>query len=238
MTNGRYVVLWLLAVLVSCHREEPVQEPVVEPEAVALLPLGDSITIGDPHTYRCELHKALAAASSPYDFVGSLNHNRAGCPGSWDMDHEGRAGWTTAQIDEKIGEWLRDYTPDVVLIHLGTNDAFQAVNKGTAEDDSEAALRSIVAKLRADNPAVTMYLAQILPLGNMDRDPTPYNAWIDVWNRQLAILAPALSTDESPVILVDMHSRFEAGDLSDGIHPTEDGAAKMATVWAEAMLAQ
>ncbi len=250
MSYTRLLVPWLLVVCVSCQREEPDVDPAAAPttvstaepapattapaQTVALLPLGDSITIGAPHTYRCELHKALAGASPPYDFVGSLHHNPARCPGTWDMDHEGHSGWTTAQIDDKLDGWLAGYTPDVALIHLGTNDAFRA-NRGASVDASEASMRSIVAKLRADNPEVKIFLAQILPLGDMGRDNRRANAFITDWNDRLVDVAASMGTGESPVTLVDMHGGFGAVDLEDGIHPTADAAARMAAIWAEAV---
>jgi len=50
---------------------------------------------------------------------------------NFDQDHEGHWGWRTDEILNgrlaagSLTEWLDYYTPDVVLIHLGTNDVYQ-----------------------------------------------------------------------------------------------------------------
>lgn len=40
----------------------------------------------------------------------------------FDADHEGYASWTTDSVDVHIGDWLTSFTPDEILILVGTND--------------------------------------------------------------------------------------------------------------------
>jgi hypothetical protein len=72
----------------------------------------------------------LTAAGHEFDFVGSTNEHFAGTPvypnDDFDRDHEGHWGWRVDQILADLPGWLGSYTPDVALVHLGTNDAFQS----------------------------------------------------------------------------------------------------------------
>jgi len=125
---------------------------------------------------------------------------------------------------------------DVALIHLGTNDA-----GGNDVEGSAAAVASIVQQLRGNNAAVSICIAQILPFGPLPAEPgepgtTELNAFVSSWNSRLATLASAMTTPASPIVLVDMNSGFSNTDLSDGVHPTQSGAAKMADKWLECIL--
>lgn len=204
-----------------------------------IVPLGDSITEGVPFTYRYALHGALKDAGMLFDFVGSMsNANHYG--DEWDSDNEGHAGWTTHDILDHLDGWLKAYTPDVALIHLGTNDvvaiAYSAVYEGNFSiQSSSKALESIIAKLRTANSGVEIYLAQILPI--IEDDPgSAVHGTLKIWNQTLATMAAALSTPASPIIIVDMNSEFSAADLHDNVHPNEEGATKMANKWAEKIL--
>src|SRR5687767_179244 len=103
-----------------------------QPTPYRIMPLGDSITQSDVNhnSYRRPLWKLLQAAHIPVDFVGSLTEHyvpRVNDPPNpdFDMDHEGHAGLRTDEILAQIPAWAQTYQPDVVLIHLGTNDLMQ-----------------------------------------------------------------------------------------------------------------
>ena len=84
--------------------------------------------------------------------------------GTWDADHEGHGvGWTSEEILGNLNAPTRlgAYTPDVVLVHLGTNDVFGYTQASDAESTFEQ-YAEIVSTLRADNPSVQIYLAKIL----------------------------------------------------------------------------
>ena len=88
------------------------------------MPLGDSITRGSsgtpPYTgYRKHLFNYLIRDGIDFDFVGSMND---GNPDEFDTDHEGHGGWKVQDIDANINLWLTDSYPDIVLLHIGTND--------------------------------------------------------------------------------------------------------------------
>jgi hypothetical protein len=212
---------------------------------IRILPLGDSITQADANHlgYRYRLWVKLVDAGIDFDFVGSLRSNHLGNP-QWplhkdrlfDRDHEGHWGWRADEIlggpaeQEKnsLSEWLKGYTPDIVLMHLGSNDVLQYQDvAGTAKE-----LRQIIKALRADNPHVIILLAKLIPT----RAP-PINARIEELNAQIAKIPASMGTAESPVIIVDQYSGFRAEDIdaSDWIHPTRSGEDKMAAKWFEAI---
>lgn len=194
-----------------------------------ILPLGDSITEGVPHSYRYPLSTMLADEGIGFDLVGSRTAGAESYPDGWDRDHEGHSGWMTVSIAEELSTWLPGYDVDIALVHLGTNDAGADDPAGSTD-----AMTSIVQQLRAHNPHVSVCLAQILPFGSgPDADPElgGLNDFVRDWNDRLRVLAADLSTDGSPVRLADMYSDFDDSDLEDGIHPTRAGAEKMATQW-------
>ena len=213
-------------------------------ELKKILPLGDSITQGDPASYRYELFQILTKNNYKFDFVGSWKHNPipATYTGEWDTDGEGHSGWTTEQILEKLPEsnWLGAYTADIALIHLGTNDVFQFENvDGISASDRN--IRQIIELLRKDNEKISIFLAKILPItsnykhAEEDGPIKPWNDWVNKWNEQLEKTAAELSTSKSPITMVDMNTGFANADLPDGIHPNVSAAKKMAERWAKAL---
>lgn len=203
-----------------------------------ILPLGDSITEGVPSTYRHSLYNKLTVDNYSFDFVGSHTNGALDYPEEgWDRDNEGWAGWTTYSIQEQLPTWSSDYTVDIALVHLGTNDA-----GGGDVEGSYTAMSSIVEQLRSNNASVSICLAQILPFGsNLPEEPggptvSELNNFIDSWNAKLAELASDMTTSASPIVLVDMNSGFGDSDLDDAVHPNEAGAEKMADKWRECIL--
>lgn len=210
-----------------------------------ILPLGDSITHADANHlgYRYRLWVKLVDAGIDFDLIGSLRSNHLGNP-QWplykgrlfDRDHEGHWGWRADEIlsgpagqeKDKLSEWLKGYTPDIVLIHLGTNDILR--HQKVAETVDE--LKQIMVVLRADNPRVIILLAKLIPTR-----AAPINAWIEKLNARIVQMSASASTDQSPVIIVDQYSGFEAQDIdaSDWLHPTPSGEEKMAAKWFEAI---
>lgn len=137
--------------------------------------LGDSIT--DNH-YRTTLWRSLREAGYVFDLVGSQNSYplRADVADlsyksePFDTAHEGHTGWTAAELltgsdwdpagGGGLDEWLELYRPDVVALHIGTNDLI--IGKLTPAEIAED-IGKIIERLRRSNPDVTILLAQIIP---------------------------------------------------------------------------
>ena len=204
-----------------------------QPPRLCILPLGDSITQSNAShvSYRYWLWEDLTAAGYEFDLVGSLDEHHQGIPsypnGAFDRDHEGHWGWRVDEILAQLPGWLGSYTADVVLLHLGTNDAFQSNSTSSTLDE----LTDVVSTLRAANPNIVILLAKVIPTTNSERQSR-----LDDLNANMDSLASTLSTAQSPVIVVDQASGFDAStDTFDGVHPNETGEKKMASKWLTAL---
>ncbi|GAB3198315.1 hypothetical protein GCM10027293_14840 [Pontibacter aydingkolensis] len=214
--------------------------------------LGNSITQSNAenYSYRYYLWKKLLDANMEVDFVGSHAVNNGGNPAwpqhqgkSFDADNEGHWGWSADQIlyghsgfpgNGKLSQWLTDYTPDLVLMHLGTNDMFR--DHSLSETLNE--LREVVRQLRADNPNVTILLAKLIPAYEPKVGYQAANN-VRLLNEQIPALVQELNTTNSPVILVDQYTGFDAttgADTWDGVHPNASGDQKMAQRWYDAIM--
>ncbi len=223
--------------------------------------VGDSITSGLSGIdtgYRCELWSRLAPHD--VDLVG-FQSSSAGCgTPDFDPDHEGKGGATTiARISEMenpsvFGGNSFELAYDVALVHIGTNDK-NGVNFGWdqtyIDEIIEPNFRLMIAKLRENNPGVTILVGQLIPCahgpdegtgylgcnvthdGGLDNDGNPVEGLNEVWAR----IAADSSTLESPIVLVDHRVGFETPFdlLPDGVHPNGSGKAKMAENWAQAL---
>lgn len=193
-----------------------------------IMPLGDSITGGEgsQNSYRRLLWFYLLNAGYSVDFVGSLQVNcgRPPCLPDFDLDNEGHCGWRADQILAQIDEWASTTRPDVVLIHLGTND----LGSGETPESTIEDIRGIIQKLRYYNPYVKILLAEIIPsCGSLERKV--------LFNAQIPNLANQTNTYQSPVMVVDQYTGFNLSDTFDGCHPNDTGEWKIANRWLEAL---
>lgn len=157
--------------------------------------------------------------------------------------HEGHWGWMTNDILQgienptsykrdkgKLSDWLKGYTPDVVLMHLGTNDIIHSKTLNSTIKRVEL----IVEQLRADNDEVVIMMAKITPIpstfANVD-STKQYNVLIPE-------LASRLSTTKSPIIVVDLNTGFNNTTYTyDSLHPNQEGEKFIAKRWVDAILA-
>ncbi|MGI5239519.1 SGNH/GDSL hydrolase family protein [Dactylosporangium sp. CA-139066] len=184
---------------------------------IRIMPLGDSITygVGSPSSssYRAALWNRLAVqAGYNIDFVGS---QRSGALP--DQDNEGHSGWRIDEIAANIDGWLATYQPDVVLLHIGTNDMNQNYQVGTAPQR----LSALVDRILADRPAATVLVAKIIPA--LDAG---IQARIDAFNAAI----PGALAGKARTRLVDL-SGLAPSDLNDTLHPNDTGYARMAVRW-------
>ncbi|MFT2008274.1 GDSL-type esterase/lipase family protein [Pontibacter sp. 13R65] len=230
------------------------------------MPLGNSITQGNTQypSYRYQLWKQLIDADIDFEFVGSHDVNNGGSPAVkgevykgkvYTNVNEGHWGWRTDQIlnghngesnKGKLADWLQSYTPDLVLMHLGTNDIFQKPSNEPIETTIEITqneIREIINALKAKNPNVVILLAQLIPIYPTDSD---VNGYITQFNNQIPNLAASLNQGTAEyVYVVDQNTGFDPAhsdsnpeitkDTYDKIHPNTSGELKMATKWSEAI---
>lgn len=219
--GGIIVLVVLLTLAIGSAKEQ----------SVRIMPLGDSITQGfrGHDSYRRGLWLRLKEAGAKVDFVGSLKENYGGMPRhtDFDMDHEGHWGWRADQVLARVDKWAAKNVPDIVLLHLGTND----IGGGQDIEETVGEIEEIITTIRKHNPKVKVLLAQIIPLANEGM-----NERIKKFNEQLKNLAESICTEESPAILVNHFDGFDSQtDTYDGVHPNEWGTDKMAKKWYEAL---
>jgi len=189
---------------------------------VRVMPLGDSITDGlsVPGGYRIDLWQKLVAGGYTVDFVGSLSNGPASLG---DHDHEGHSGWTIAQIDANIVNWLRTYTPHTILLHIGTNDMY-----GSDPAGAPSRLSTLIDHITAQAPQSELFVATIIPLSCCD-------ATVRTFNAQIPGIVTSKANAGKHVHLVAMYNALTTADLADGVHPNAGGYSKMATVWYNAL---
>lgn len=200
--------------------------PATPPARVMLL--GDSITGA---CWRALLWDRLRANGfSNVDFVGT--QVAQGCAGSHDAHHEGHGGHLATAIADQnlLPGWLSAARPDVVVMHLGTND----VRDDRPVSRILAAYGKLVEQMRVSNPNTKILVAKIIAMsppgcGECAQRVAELNNAIPGW-------ASGVSTGRSPVSVVDQHSGFNpSADTSDGIHPNDRGNRKIADAWYAAM---
>jgi uncharacterized protein YjdB len=204
--------------------------PLAEERVLKVMPLGNSITQGDgyaaqsfiPGGYRLPLWQNLvnSGLSCGVDLVGTLNTNPA--TGLDDPDHEGHSGWTTGMILTNIDTYMSANTPDIVMMHLGTNDAAQGI-----QDQIPANMRSLIDHICAALPDDgKLYVSTIIPFGGVGSQIS-----LDV----NAMITEAVATKQSeglPVYQVDAYSIMTNDDITaDYTHPNQDGYNKLGDFW-------
>ena len=130
-------------------------------------------------------------------------------------------GWTgrpLPSLTERLNDPQRGYTPDMALLHIGTNDADSLVHQSVDN------IASIIQVLRQRNPRVVVFLAKLV------------TGWKAV-NQHIDRIAAANTTKGSPVIVVDMTTGFvndpkdPGSHTFDWVHPNERGQQWMADRW-------
>jgi len=223
----------------------------VHAAAVKILPLGDSITLGCgdrcekdctkipqkfmpapcsncSNGYRSSLWRSLKAAKVLGDFevVGSLESGNDDMP----RRHEGHAGKTIKEVHELSSTWL-PFNADIILLHLGTNDmgiGFQ--NAKNSAKRMDLMLNDTFSSL----PKTHIFLASIIDTGAFygGKNHAEFNA-------ALKVMVSKYTEKGFQIAFVDMEAQTGlcTADMCcpDDIHPLNEGYAKMAQVWFEAL---
>jgi lysophospholipase L1-like esterase len=138
-------------------------------------------------------------------------------------------GWTGAALPnfvQRINDSERGYTPDIALIHIGTNDPDSTVEQVAATREN---MGEIIRVLRGKNPAVVVLVAKLI------------TGWKKI-NTQVDALCQQWHTKQSPVIPVDMALGFindpkAKGTMTyDHVHPNKAGQLFMMERWYSAIV--
>ncbi|MEU8329277.1 cellulose binding domain-containing protein [Micromonospora sp. NPDC048839] len=222
---GRARLWWAaLAAVAAVAAAVPIATAPANAESnggVRVMPLGDSITDGFNVAggYRIELWQRFTTGGYRIDFVGSQFNGPASLG---DHDHQGHSGWTIAQIDANVVNWLRATNPRTVLLHIGTNDMYGDTSGAPGR------LATLVDRITTTAPNADVFVATIIPKSGADNQVRGYNAAIPG-------IVQARAAAGKRVHLVDMYRALTLSDLADGVHPNATGYRKMAVAWYDAL---
>jgi lysophospholipase L1-like esterase len=192
---------------------------------VRVMPLGDSIT--DGYTveggYRTRLWTRLTADHVAVDLVGS---RESGPAELGDKANEGHVGLRADEITAQVTSWLTQARPDVVLLHIGTNDLGEVSGAETA-----AHLDALLAEIYRAQPQTHVVVTTIIPmLSGVDAERDAYNSAIPGIVDRYRSAGRAITT-------VDMsHLLDQATDYVDELHPNRQGYDRMADAWYPAVV--
>ena len=145
----------------------------------------------------------------------------------FDLDNDGHYGYTANQVLSNIGIWAGFSHPDYALLEIGTND----MANGRSAQATLADMGGIIDGLRAVNPHVKIFLANLLPSTDLVR-----NAGVAALNPLIPGLVAQKTTAASPVTFVELNTGFNAiTDTVDGTHPNATGEQLIATDWFNAI---
>lgn len=209
---------------------------IPRPSTWRIVPLGDSIT-ETSCTSQLLWKKLRESGHTNFDLIGSRT-NQQGCGvENPDRDCEGHSGYLVTDLATgksraaELARWSSENRADVVLMHFGTNDVWNNL----APAQILQAYADVVASLRRAQPNVIVFVAQIIPMS--PSGCAECGERVKALNRQIPAWAENLSTARSPVYVVDQWTGFEtARHTYDGVHPTLDGAKKMADAWFAALV--
>ncbi|KAJ4297952.1 hypothetical protein N0V90_005851 [Kalmusia sp. IMI 367209] len=194
-----------------------------------ILPLGDSITWGyinaqGTNGYREQLRSRLIDAGASVDFVGTQTSGNM-----TDNQNEGHSGWTISAVRAVLGPAL-DFKPNVVLVHLATNDLNRAETAAEPWSEAPERLGDVIDDILKELPDAVVFVAKIVQTtieASQER--------FDVYNAKIPEVVKERVDQGFNVITVDQ-SVIGTDELSDDLHPSPAGYAHMGDIWADAVL--
>nr|POE86459.1 hypothetical protein CFP56_46643 [Quercus suber] len=143
---------------------------------------------------------------------------------------EGYPGSTISEVDAKAtASGAYNLDPNVVLLHLGTNDC---AAQRQPIDTAPQRYATLLSHLKAKSPNALILMSSLIH----NKNPT-IEACLTKLNVGLASVAKTAASQGQNVQFVDMVDAVPWNDLSaDGTHPTDAGYALMAQKWSDSIL--
>lgn len=202
-----------------------------------IMPLGDSITEAEAghNSYRRVLWQRLNGAGCSVDLVGSKSGVSRGSRDSgsvrppnpdFDLNHEGYWDYTVNDLIARAAGLVARSSPDVVLVHLGTNDLLRGQSPAAVAQE----LGTLIDEIREGKPDAYILLARVIPA-------SAGVAATEALNQAIDGVASRRNRSASPVRVVNQAAGYSLADNYDGVHPGPSGEAKLGNRWADAILA-
>jgi lysophospholipase L1-like esterase len=217
-------------------------------QTLKIMPMGNSITFdmnsydvppyvrpdGERISYRYKLYQLLKEEGYDFDFVGSENAGGYYLPQPEYDDNAGFPGITDAQlaylintgynqragVQESPGPYLNYYFPDIILLHIGTNDL----------DPNPSDVSHILDNIRAYDSDVFILVARII---NRYAGSDPYYRSLTTeFNDNVQAMVAA--RHDPKIISVNMETGAGINystEMADDLHPTQAGYDKMGIKW-------
>lgn len=201
----------------------PVHGQQIPREFTKILSIGDSITegISTSKSYRFRLTNQLDNTACNYEMVGSQTTNR---DGSFVSKHEGYSGHGIEHFlnslaqNPGIDSIINTEQPDVVLIHLGSND----MNRNQGVDATAVELQLLINRIWAIKSDIQIYVANVIPwFGSSNINPT---IGADVNSLGPAFRTVVDNINSNQLHIVNVKNGYLPGFMiNDGIHPNDLG---------------
>lgn len=215
---------------------------------VKVLAVGDSITagVGYPSTggYRVPLFTAMAAKgwsfatvgpnvgppTQPLQVVSPYTRSRWAGSGGWSMNDIIGTASKRNKTGAGIADWIRDGDPDVILLHIGTNDVMGDWDK---EPTLRADYAALLDTIYTAKPDVRVLAATTLQFATNRDYPT-----IVALRRIVEAEAAERARRGQQLRVVPLQDALpNASYYADGVHPNRLGYETMAKVWLDALVA-
>lgn len=206
------------------------------PAPCVILPFGDSITEGYPGFpgYRLELFRRTLTDQKRITFVGSLQNGPTMVDNvMFPRNHEGHGGYTIDSDASHSGisplvPTAMGFNPNIVLLAIGTNDLNGNVNVSQAP----TRLGNLIDAMFTRRADMLVVVAQIVP-GRQDS----LNNRVMTYNAAIPNIVSTRAAAGRHIVMVDMYGAFTRDAnykqtlLTDDLHPSTAGYARMAEVW-------
>jgi lysophospholipase L1-like esterase len=187
--------------------------------------------------YRGPLFASAVAAGKKITFTGSLSNGPTTVSGqTFPQKNEGHSGWGISEVNPNSGGSTgitnvipspgfstgSGGIPNIILLHIGTNDS------GTySATQMTSDLSGLLDKLITNAPDAYIVVAQIIPLGYGT------NAVIQAYNQAIPGLVQQRANAGKHITTVDMYTGFTTSTMigSDSVHPNTTGYKFMADHW-------
>lgn len=197
-----------------------------------IMEFGDSITAAT--CWRARLWEELETNGyTNFKVVGSQDTSGDCSDPKYDGHNEGHSGYLVVNLANEgpggeMDTWFSANPPDVLLMHIGTNDVWNKIPTNTIL----AAYGTAIDTVRKYSPNVVILLAQIIPM-NPSNCPGVCAAGVQALDAAIPAWAANKSTAKSPIVVVDQYTGFnDATDTIDGVHPNATtGSQKVADKW-------
>ena len=147
---------------------------------------------------------ATTTTSKPkaWRFVGTQRTGPKDCGTQGACQHEGHPGWRTTDLSNIVNSTLGLLQPDVILLHIGTNDIGRNhyATPAEAAANVSANLQTLISELFAVAPSAHVFLASIIAMpaschfyphtGNLTAQEDAYNAEVPKVAAHFGTLSP------------------------------------------------